>query len=120
MFTINSNDYTKYIQDGTYNINKVDIGDSWTDGNYKQHRNHVLKVQGTFDMAFITDDEYDDFLSDIEAAKNNDGYVVCNIFVVNKNISENIECYLNVTTKNYRPVNAYNVVNMITVSIEEG
>ena len=120
MFIINSNDYTKYIQDGTYNINKVDIGDSWVDGNYKQHRNHVLKVQGSFDMAFITDDEYSSFLSDIEDAKNSDGYVECNLFVVNENTNDDIECFLTVTTKNYKPVNNVHVVNMISVTIDEG
>lgn len=120
MFTINGNDYTKYIQDGTYNINNVDNGDSWTDGNFKQHRNHVIKVQGTFDMAFITEDEYEDFLGDIEDATNNDGYVECTVFVVNANSNKNIECFLTVSTNNYKPVNSANVVYMISVSIEEG
>lgn len=119
MFTINSTDYTKYIQDGSYKINQNDIGESWTDGNFKQHKNNVLKVQGTFEMAFITDDEYSNFLGDIENAKNSDGYVECSIFVVNKNTSMDIECFLNVSTNRYKPVNETNVVNIVSISINE-
>lgn len=119
MFIINSNDYTKYIQDGSYNINQVNIGDSWTDGNFRQHINNVLKVQGTFEMAFITDDEFDSFLSDVESAKNNDGYVECNLFVVNKNLAMDIECFLTISTKNHKPVNETNVVNVVSISINE-
>ena len=58
MFEINSTDYTKYLQDDSYNVVQVEIGSSWTDANYKKHLDSVLKVQGSFQMAFITDDEY--------------------------------------------------------------
>lgn len=120
MLIINSNDYTKYIQDGTYNVMNVDIGDSWVDGNHKTHKNHVIKVQGSFDMSFITEDEYNAFLGDIEDATNNDGYVECSVFVVNANSSKFIECFLTISPKDYKPVNNTNVVYKISVSIEEG
>lgn len=119
VFQINGNDYTKCLQDESYNVVQVDIGDSWTDANYKKHQNSVLKVQGSFSMVFITDDDYDDFLADVEAAKNTDGYVVCTLFVLNLNTTRQIECFLTISSNRYRPVNQTNVVHIINVQINE-
>lgn len=119
IFQINGNDYTKYLQDDSYNIVQVDIGDSWTDANFKKHVNEILKVQGSFSMAFITDDEFDDFLADVEASKNSSGYVVCTLHVLNLNTTRQIECFLNISSNRFRPVNNDNVVNIINVEISE-
>ena len=119
MFEINSTDYTKYIQDDSYKVVQVDVGSSWTDANYKKHQDAVFKVQGSFQMAFITDEEYSDFLDDIEDSKNNDGYVVCTLRVLNLNNTKQIECFLTISANRYRPVNNSNVVNIIDVSINE-
>lgn len=119
IFELNSSDYTNYIQDDSFNVIQANIGESWTDGNYKTHSNQILKVQGSFDMAFITDDEFDQFLEDIESSKNNDGYVECEIFVNNMNTTKQIECFLTISSNKYRPVSDDNVVHGITVEINE-
>lgn len=119
IFELNNTDYTKYLQDDTYNVVQVDIGDSWTDANYKKHANHVYKVQGSFSMAFVNDSDYTQFLSDVESAKNNDGNVECNVFVINKNTTMNIECFMAINSKQFRPVNTTTIVNIIDVQINE-
>ena len=119
VFQLNSNDYTKYLQDDSYSINQVDIGETWTDANFKTHYNKVLKVQGSFDMAFITDTDYNSFLNDIESATNNDGNVECTLHVINLNTTATIECNLTISPNRFRPVNSTYAVNIITVDINE-
>lgn len=119
IFEINNTDYTKYLQDDTYNITQVDVGDSWTDANFKKHANHVYKVQGSFSMAFISDSDYNQFLSDIESSRDQDGYIECNVLVLNQNTSQNIECFMTINSQQYRPVNTNTTVHVIEVQIEE-
>lgn len=119
IFQINGHDYTKYLQDDSYKILQNDIGKSWTDANYKKHNHEILKVQGSFSIAFINNTMYTQFLNDINAAKNSDGYIVCTLFVININTTKTIECFLNITSEKFRPVNSNIVVNILNITVNE-
>ena len=119
IFAINEKDYTKYLQDDSYNVVQVDIGDSWTDANFKKHSNHVLKIQGSFEMAFVSDEEYSTFLYDVESSKNSEGYVVCELHILNLNITKQIDCFMDISSSKFRPVNGDKVVNIISININE-
>lgn len=119
IFQLNGKDYTKYLQDETYDIVSVDIGESWTDANYKKHINQIFKVQGSFKIVFVKDSDYSTFLSDIENSKNADGFVVCTLHVINLNITKQIECVLTISTDKFRPVDNTRVVNILKIDINE-
>ena len=118
IFQINGHDYTKYLQDDTYNILQNNIGKSWTDANYKKHIHEILKVQGSFSIAFINETIFTQFLNDINA-KNSAGYNVCTLFVINLNTIKTIECFINTTSEKFRPVNSDIVVNILNVTVNE-
>lgn len=118
IFQVNGNDYTKYLQDDSYNVNQVNIGETWTDANHKKHKDDILKVQGSFKMAFVQISEFNQFLTDV-AASNYSGYYHCALFVVNLNISKSIECFIDISTDRFRPVDLNRTVNIINVSINE-
>ncbi len=121
IFQLNGNDYTDFLQlkSNTYKIAQNDIGESWTDANYKKHFNEILKVQGSFDIAFVKNADYVQFLSDISAAKNADGYVVCTLHVLNLNMLKTIECFMKITPKKYYPIDSNTAVHIYTVEIDE-
>ena len=118
IFQINGNDYTKYLQDGTYNINQVNIGETWTDANHKKHKDDILKVQGNFKMAFVNISDFNQFLTDVSSS-NYSGYYHCNLFVVNLNTSKTIDCFIDITSEKFKPVDLNRNVIYINVSINE-
>ena len=121
LFQINGHDYTDFLQikSNTYKIAQVDIGKSWTDANYKKHVHEILKVQGSFNIAFVKNTDYAQFLNDVSAAKNANGYVVCNLFVTNLNAVMTIECFLKISPSKYRPIDSNLGVIIFTVNVEE-
>ena len=121
LFQINGHDYTDFLQikSNTYKIAQVDIGKSWTDANYKKHVHEILKVQGSFDIAFVKNTDYAQFLNDVSAAKNTNGYVVCTLFVLNLYMSKTIECFIKISPNKYQPIDSSLGVTIFTVNIEE-
>lgn len=120
IFQINGHDYTKYLQDDTYKILQNDIGKSWTDSNYKKHNHEILKVQGSFSIAFTNDTIYTQFLNDINTVKNpQSGCIVCSLFVINLNAIKTIECFFKISSDKFRPVNSDIVVNILNISVNE-
>ena len=119
IFKLNNKDYTKFLQDDSYNVNSVDIGESWTDANYKKHINQIFKVQGSFNLVFVKDSDYNTFLSDVESSKNADDFVVCTVHVINLNTTKQIECILTITPDRFRPVDNSKVVNIVNIGIDE-
>ena len=119
LFTINSHDYSEKIQKDTYKISQNDVGYRWKDGNHKTHLQEVLKVQGSFDIAFVTVADYNTFLNDITTATDNDGYVACTLFVNNLNNTDTIDAIITLTPSKHRPVDSTVAVNIISVGIEE-
>lgn len=118
IFQVNGHDYTKYLQDDSYNINQVNIGETWTDANHKKHKDDILKVQGSIKMAFVQISDFNQFLTDV-AASHYSGYYHCTLFVVNLNTSKTIDCFIDITTDRFRPVDSNRTVNYINVVINE-
>ena len=118
IFQINTHDYTKYLQDDSYNINQVNIGETWTDANHKKHKDDILKVQGSFKMAFVKNTEFNQFLADVAASKY-DGFYHCVLFVVNLNTTKTIDCFIDISSERFRPVKSDTTVFVINVVINE-
>ena len=118
VFIINGYDYTKYVQDDSYKINQVNIGETWTDANHKKHKDDILKVQGSLKMAFVQISEFNQFLIDLNDS-NYGGYYHCTLFVVNLNTSKTIDCFIDITTDKFIPVDSNRTVNYINVTINE-
>lgn len=118
IFRLNAHDYTKYLQDDSYNINQVNIGETWTDANHKKHKDDILKVQGSFKMAFVQISEFNQFLTDLAASKFG-GYYHCTLFVVNLNDTKTIDCFIDVSSDRFRPVDSNRTVNYVNVVINE-
>lgn len=64
-----------------YQVQNIEQYDGWTDANGNIHRSVFRKqMKGTFTMLFETIGEYNSFIADIEAHKNNDTSVPCSVY----------------------------------------
>lgn len=72
VFVVDNVDYSKNVVAGTYEVNQIDKYVEWVDGFGGTHRDQrTPKVEGSFDMFFKTQSEYENFLSSLERAKFN-------------------------------------------------
>lgn len=122
-FIISSTDCsTNVIADGTYEVIWDDLYYTVTDATGTQHRtvyNH--KIRGKFDMFFPSLDDYDAFLTLIEANKTSEGKVpvtiTCNNVAGSSNKTGN--CFLDIRPKRAKNGMNEDVMKRMTVNIEE-
>ena len=95
---IGNTDITKWIQESTYDMNAEDVYEEWEDGNLHKHHSSVRdRVQGSFDLVFVTDSELDNFITLLNS-NTTENYVIITVWVSNKNASQ--ECQMFYTFKN--------------------
>lgn len=80
LVTIGTTDITAYINESSYDVNAVQYGDEWIDGNYDRHfRPKGNKVEGKFTLAFVTESDYNSFITLLES-NTVDGYTTATVF----------------------------------------
>ena len=63
-------DITKYINYTSYDVSSVPVTNEWTDANYLLHTDEVRRrVEGSFDLAFTSDTDYNAFISLLNSNK---------------------------------------------------
>ena len=96
LLTINSVDFTPYIISKTYEVNKQDTYESWTDANGILHRSiYRTHISGDFDMKFIDRTKYNAFLTALSAVKT-DGYYPVTVYVNNTLSTETINAFITI------------------------
>lgn len=81
LFTLGGVDYTDKINQHNYKMNAADVASTWTDANYRVHRDvYRTRVSGTFKMLF-SKDEYEEFLSNYQSSINTDGSYTISVYV---------------------------------------
>lgn len=96
LLTINSVDFTPYIISKSYEVNKQDVYEGWTDANGIAHRSiYRTKISGTFTMKFIDRTKYSAFLTALSAVKT-DGYYAVTLYVNNTLSSETINAFVTI------------------------
>lgn len=117
---VNSTDITSHIVDGTYKINSSDQYESWKDGNGVEHRIIVrTKVSGSFD--FVCCDKtitLSDFLTLWNGAVNN-GVVLIGLTVLNEGRFDAINAYYEITNKDHIKKGDGQIIDVLTIKIQE-
>lgn len=89
LFSINNKDFTHCIKAGTYQVQKNDVYNDWQDGFGMTHHDVYRKrIEGSFDMYFVDESEYLEFLRLIEN-KEAGGYLSVSLYLNNLDIVEN-------------------------------
>lgn len=122
LLVINNIDFTKHIKVPSWKVNKEDVYEEWTDGNYKKHREVTRQqIKGDFTLLFDEVDDLNQFFSTINALKvqHPDGYIPVRVYINNYNIQEDIYAVLEYTPSNEKPYFGRQNVSGFTVKLEE-
>lgn len=119
LFSIDGLDFTHCIKMGTYEVNKNDVYNEWTDGfGINHHDIYRTRIQGSFEMYFTNESEYYDFLNYVDVNKEAGGYLPVSLFINNKNDWENnVKIFLTMSPKNEIPYLGMGKYNGFTVNI---
>jgi len=127
---IGSTDITEYIQEKTYDINAQRSYTSWTDSNFREHRDNIYeKISGSFQMVFfdgysvngVTVDKFADLL-DLVEANTTDGVTTLRLTVNNLNAElKTISCYVDIQANPmlYAKNGSNVVVKRVTFNVQE-
>lgn len=119
--TVGGTDITKYIIKDTYEMNAEPVYESWTDGNFHEHRIRIReRVKGSFDVIFFDEDNgaFEDFLALLEANTTNT-LLTCGLYVQNKAAFDAFYMYYTITAQQHARTIDDVMVNKMTIEFEE-
>lgn len=112
-------DYTKYIQEKTYNVEEHDEYEEWEDLNHKKH--HSLKrtrVRGSMELAFVSKDSnaYRAFYNNIRSSTSP---TEIKTYVLTTGLMRTINAFVTVKHKKKLNGNDNYKVDIISLEFEE-
>lgn len=119
LVTIGTTDITNYINETSYNVNDVEYGEEWWDGNYDRHfRPKGVKTEGTFTMAFFTETDYTNFITLINN-NTQDGFTTATVFNGTRNLGVSGSFKFNrKMTKKVKALTGY-ALQLVEVEVKE-
>lgn len=118
---INGKDFSQKVNYKSYNVTSTDVCNEWIDGFGTIHKDKYReRISGSFDMAFLTSEEYQEFISAVQASKTEKGSVKAELYVsglVNDMVESNF--FMDITLKKHQEANVEHVVTIISVGVEE-
>lgn len=120
LLKINGKDYTKFVNETSYNVSPTSIVEEWEDADILFHEGEYRKrIEGEFDMVFTLDSEYNDFIADMVIASN--GRVTAlEVYVgglTNDVVQGNFFC--TVTSASHQKISDARIFNKLNVKIKE-
>lgn len=120
LFKIGTTDFSNYILNGTYDINKEEICDVWEDANRVKHSNVVrTNINGQFDVLMRTSAAFDSLKSTLQSNKDIEGYNTITVTPNNTNVAESIRCKVTARPIMSQKANLAREYAAYTVTIEE-
>jgi len=118
LFTIGSTDLTKWEETTAHAVNRDDVFEEWTDGNYITHRVITrTRISGTVTLSFSRETDFTNFMSLMTTARNINGYYPITVWCNNTNTSESINAFLDISGDTKWDVTSPIKHNTITVAI---
>lgn len=119
LFKIGETDLTDYLDQQNFKMDKYDMFESWTDGNWVEHR--VIsrqKITGKAAAGFSSAADFSAFCELLESEREDDGYYVVTAYINNTGTTETFEAFLSMSaTSKWDWVNECQwIVQTITVT----
>lgn len=116
---VNDTDLTRYVVNGSYDVNASDTYESWQDGNFKEHRIIVTsKVSGSFKIACGGELSLADFLAIWNGAVDN-GVLTIGLYVPNRDSFEPYECYFEMENDDHIMTAGGKWIDVLNIKIKE-
>lgn len=97
-FQINGTDLTDFVDIQNYKVDQSDVYQSWTDGNWIEHREFVRqRISGEFKLGFSEAADFDNFTALLISARQPGGYYPVTVYVNNTGSVAAIEAFLEVS-----------------------
>ena len=120
LFKISSTDLTKYEDTEKHSVNRTDVFETWTDGNWIEHRTIArTQISGTVYLKFPRVSDYNTFLSLLSSARNADGYYSISVYCSNTGTTETINAFLDVVSETKWDVTAPIKHHTVTLQITQ-
>lgn len=121
MFKLGNIDFSNRVIAGTYAVQNTDVYNSWTDCNYVEHRDKVReRMEGSFDVLFLTIEEFNDFMSALKSNKRTGVYYSNVTLKDNYSNTDNvIDAYITMTPIRDRKPDWTDYMQPFTVTVKE-
>lgn len=119
LFSVNNVDFTRSIISTSYEMNKQDVFEAWTDANGISHRSiYRSKISGSFELKFINRAKYNAFISALNAVKT-DGYYPVTVYVNNTLATETINAFVHIAPSMTAQYSDYPEMEQFSVEVEQ-
>lgn len=119
-FKIGSTDLTAYADIQNYDVNKVDVYQSWTDGNWIDHREIVrTRIQGTVTLGFKKTSDWNAFLTLLQSQRDEAGFFPVTAYVNNTGTTEEIDAFLDLAGSGKWDILNSRFWRVITISVAQ-
>lgn len=120
LFVVGSTDLTAWEQTENHAVNRDDVYEEWTDGNWITHRVIArTRVSGSVVLSFSRAADFTSFMSLMTTARNANGYYPITVWCSNTNTTESINAFLDIEGDTKWDVTAPIKHNTITVTITQ-
>lgn len=118
LFFIGGTDLTNWEQTDKHEVNREDVYEEWTDGNWTTHRVIArTRVSGAIVLSFPRATDYTAFLSLLTSARDASGYYNVKVYCSNTGTLEEIQAFLDVNGDTKWDVTTPRVHQTVTVGI---
>ena len=117
---LGTTDITNYINESSYKVDSVPVEHTWVDANYVTHTDELRRrIEGSFELAFRTDQQYNDFLTLLNSCKSGNLLRITVYVASDLNAQQDINCTYKLSLKSRREASPGYIVTILTMSIEE-
>lgn len=120
LFKISTTDLTPWEDTTRHQVNRTDVFEEWTDGNWITHR--VIsrtRISGTVVLSFAREADFTAFMTLMTTARTLNGYYPITVWCSNTNSTESINAFLDIAGDTKWDVTAPIKHHDITVTITQ-
>lgn len=118
LFKIGPADFTTWEQTDKHVLNRVDVYESWTDGNWTDHRVIArTRFAGSVVLSFSRTADYTAFLNALTTQRNANGYYSVSVYCSDTGALETFDAFLDVAGATQFDVTCPRIHQTITVTI---
>lgn len=119
LFTIGTTDLTKWERTEEHDVNRADVYETWTDGNWVDHRVIArTRITGKVVLSFSRQSDLSAFITLLSSQRDAEGFYPITVWCSNTNTTETLNAYLDVAGDTKwdvtAPISHYTVTVTIT------
>lgn len=118
LFKIGTTDLTPWEKTEAHAVNREDVFETWTDGNWIDHRVIVrTRITGTVVLSFWKAADYAAFMTLLTTQRDAEGFYPVTVWCANTNTTETLNAYLDIVGETRFDVTAPIKHNTVTIQI---